>query len=63
MKQPLSARARALRREMTDAERKLWLFLRQRQLDGIKFRRQVPIGQYIADFASHTPKVIVEVDG
>ena len=54
--------ARALRRDMTDAERKLWSGLRGEQLGG-KFRRQHPLGNYIADFACLELKVIVELDG
>ena len=54
--------ARALRRDMTDAERKLWSGLRSEQL-GFKFRRQHPLGAYIADFACLEPKLIVELDG
>ncbi|MBA4215530.1 MAG: hypothetical protein C0449_20885 [Polaromonas sp.] len=54
--------ARALRRDMTDAERKLWSGLRGEQL-GFKFRRQHPLGHYIADFACLEPKFIVELDG
>ena len=54
--------ARALRREMTDSERKLWTGLRAEQL-GVKFRRQHPLGNYIADFACLDPKLIVELDG
>jgi very-short-patch-repair endonuclease len=56
-------RARALRREMTEAERRLWLMLRMRQVRGMRFRRQVPIGRYIADFACHEARLVVEVDG
>src|SRR5262245_44968975 len=56
-------RARALRRNMTGAERKLRRYLRQRQLDGHKFRRQVRIGPYIADFACLSPLIVIEVDG
>jgi very-short-patch-repair endonuclease len=56
-------RARRLRREMTDAERRLWAMLRGSQLEGAKFRRQVPIGRYIADFACFKSKLIVELDG
>lgn len=56
-------RARALRNEPTDCERKLWQFLRLRQLDGFRFRRQVPIGHYIADFACVEAKLVVELDG
>lgn len=47
---------------MTDAERKLWSGLRGEQL-GFKFRRQHPLGHYIADFACLEPKLIVELDG
>ncbi|MDO9434980.1 endonuclease domain-containing protein [Hydrogenophaga sp.] len=54
--------ARALRRDMTDAERKLWSGLRGEQL-GVKFRRQHPQGRYIADFACLDPMLIVELDG
>ncbi|MEJ7687413.1 MAG: DUF559 domain-containing protein [Variovorax sp.] len=54
--------ARVLRREMTDSERKLWSGLRMEQL-GLKFRRQHPLGNYVADFACLEPKLIVELDG
>jgi very-short-patch-repair endonuclease len=54
--------AKALRRDMTDAERKLWSGLRGEQL-GFKFRRQHPLGNYIADFACLEPKLIIELDG
>jgi len=47
---------------MTDSERKLWTRLRLEQL-GFKFRRQHPLGNYIADFACLSPKLIVELDG
>ena len=56
-------RARSLRNSTTEAERALWRHLRQRQLDGRKFRRQVRIGPYIADFACLDPLIVVEVDG
>ena len=56
------ANARALRSGMTDSERKLWSRLRLEQL-GVKFRRQHPLGNYIADFACLAPKLIVELDG
>ncbi|MBZ9815791.1 endonuclease domain-containing protein [Mesorhizobium sp. CA7] len=55
--------ARTLRREMTEAEHKLWQELRDRRLDRIKFRRQVPIGKYVADFACLEARLIVELDG
>jgi very-short-patch-repair endonuclease len=54
--------AKSLRREMTDGERRLWLRLRGEQL-GFKFRRQHPLGVYVADFACLAPRLIVEVDG
>jgi very-short-patch-repair endonuclease len=58
-----AANARRLRAHMTDAERKLWWLLRRKQLQGFRFRRQVPIGPYIADFACHSARLIVELDG
>lgn len=56
-------RARQLRHEMTEAEQFLWKRLRHRQLLGMKFRRQVPIGSFIADFCCLERRVIVELDG
>lgn len=56
-------RARHLRRAQTDAERLLWARLRARQLSGAKFRRQRPIGPYLADFCCYEAALIVEVDG
>ena len=55
--------SRQLRTEMTDAERVLWRQLRSEQLGGHKFRRQHPVGKYIADFACIERRLIVEVDG
>ena len=55
--------ARKLRSNPTDAELKLWLQLRGRRLGGLKFRRQVPIGGFIADFLCEEARLIVEVDG
>lgn len=55
--------ARQLRRRQTDAERTLWMRLRHKQLDGVKFRRQQPIGAYIVDFASFENKLVIEIDG
>jgi very-short-patch-repair endonuclease len=55
--------ARALRRDMTEAEHRLWRELRDRRLDRIKFRRQVPIGPYVADFLCMEAMLIVEIDG
>lgn len=56
-------RARALRRDSTEAERKLWSLLRSRRLSAYKFRRQFPIGPYIADFACFAHRLVVELDG
>ncbi len=56
-------RARELRRDMTLAERKLWQVLKGRGLDGHRFRRQHPLGPYIADFACLEAGVVIEVDG
>ena len=55
--------ARELRQRQTDAERALWTRLRSKQLEGVKFRRQQPIGPYIVDFASFGKRLIVEIDG
>ena len=55
--------AKAMRHIATDAERKLWRLLRSRQLDAVKFRRQVPIADYIVDFACHEYRLIIELDG
>jgi very-short-patch-repair endonuclease len=54
---------RRLRVEGTEAEVALWQLLRNRKLIGCKFRRQVPIGRYVADFYCHERKLIVELDG
>lgn len=56
-------KAKQLRRTMTRAEVILWQHLRKRQMAGHRFRRQVPIGPYIADFACVQAKLIIEVDG
>ncbi|MGQ0565312.1 MAG: endonuclease domain-containing protein [Gemmobacter sp.] len=56
-------RARAFRRDMTPAERVLWCSLRDRRFWGLKFRRQVPLGPYVADFYCAERKLIVEADG
>jgi very-short-patch-repair endonuclease len=57
------ASAKRLRREMTDAERKLWGALRSSKLEGAKFRRQQPIGPFVADFVCQRHRLIVEADG
>ena len=58
-----TARARELRANATDAERKLWRHLSARQVAGARFNRQVPIGPFICDFVSRGGRLIVEVDG
>ncbi len=55
--------AGASRRNLTEAERKLWYRLRAHRLMGCQFRRQAPLGRYIVDFVCHESKVVVEVDG
>ena len=55
--------ARKLRKNLTEAERRLWSRLRRRQLDGYKFRRQHPISIYVCDFICLEAAVIVELDG
>src|SRR6266545_2543870 len=55
--------ARRLRRDQTDAERVLWFRLRDRRLNGWKFRRQVPIDRYVVDFCCIDARLIVELDG
>jgi very-short-patch-repair endonuclease len=56
-------RARELRQRSTDSERRLWHWLRNRQIDGVKFRRQVPIGVYVVDFVAADRRLVVEIDG
>jgi very-short-patch-repair endonuclease len=64
MRDPLlQSRARRLRNQATDVERLLWRYLRHRQIAGHRFRRQVPVAGFIADFACLEAKVIVELDG
>lgn len=62
-KHGLKDRARELRRKSTDAEQRLWNCLRNRQLGGAKFRRQVPIDRYVADFLCQDSRLVVEADG
>ena len=59
----IRARVRGLRRRQTDAEKKLWQFLRARQLNETKFRRQYPIGQFVVDFCCPKHRLVVELDG
>lgn len=56
-------KAQELRVRCTEAENILWEELRNNKLDGIKFRRQHPIGRFIADFYCHKFKLVIEVDG
>jgi very-short-patch-repair endonuclease len=62
MKQ-IRSRARALRNNPTEVEKLLWCQLRMWQLDGYKFRRQQPLGNYIVDFVCLEKRLIVELDG
>ena len=55
--------ARRLRRKLTDAERKLWSRLRNRQVANLKFRRQHPLGDWVVDFFCSEAKLAVELDG
>lgn len=63
MRERLTGLARALRRRETSSEEKLWLALRNRQLDGWKFKRQVPRGPYIVDFLCADASLVIEIDG
>ena len=58
-----ASRARQLRKDSTDAERRMWALLRNRRLADRKFRRQVPIGRYVVDFVCLENRLIVELDG
>ncbi|MEK6592334.1 MAG: endonuclease domain-containing protein [Pseudomonadota bacterium] len=55
--------SRSLRKNPTDAEKKLWAHLRRKQVSGHRFRRQHPLGRYIVDFICLEAKLIVEIDG
>ncbi len=55
--------AKAMRQEMTKAEARLWLRLRKPGIEGLRFRRQTPIGPYIVDFLCPQKRLIVELDG
>ena len=59
----LKTRARALRRNLTDAEQRLWSRLRGKQVLGIQFYRQRPIGNFIVDFYAPTKRLVIELDG
>ena len=59
----LKARSRKLRSSMTDAEIALWVKLRRKQLHGLQFYRQKPLGNFIVDFYCPTAQLIIEIDG
>jgi very-short-patch-repair endonuclease len=59
----MRARARSLRRDSTDSERIIWSALRAHRLNGASFRRQKPIGPYVADFVCQATRLIIEIDG
>ncbi|WP_328590050.1 endonuclease domain-containing protein [Roseibium marinum] len=61
--QSLRSNARKLRSDMTEAEKKLWQVIGGHRLEGLAFRRQMPIAGYIVDFAAPTHRLIVELDG
>lgn len=59
----LKARSRELRSSMTDAELALWVKLRRKQLHGLQFYRQKPLGNFIADFYCPAAQLVIEIDG
>ena len=67
MRKPISfemrERARAMRSDMTEAERRLWQAIRARRLMGLRFRRQIVLGDYIVDFVCPSHRLIIELDG
>src|ERR1700723_2063898 len=63
MQNTLLINARHLRKNLTDAERKLWQILRRRYVKNFRFRKQVPMGNYICDFVCHEARLIIEIDG
>jgi very-short-patch-repair endonuclease len=63
MPKSLTSAARALRRNATSAERRLWQGLRRQQVAGFRFRRQVVLNGFIADFACFEARLVLEVDG
>jgi ATP-dependent helicase HrpA/adenine-specific DNA-methyltransferase len=58
-----SKNARQLRGHATEAELQLWSAIRRRQLDDLRFRRQVPLGRFVVDFACYDVRLVVELDG
>ena len=63
MRKPKRNLAKSLRKRAPANEVRLWALLRNRALEGMKFRRQVPIGPYVVDFASYRHRLIIEADG
>jgi very-short-patch-repair endonuclease len=63
VRRQISPHAARLRGNATDVERKLWAALRNRQLDGFKFRRQATLGHFVVDFLCVEKRLIVELDG
>ncbi len=61
--EPLKSTARRLRKRQTKSEKLLWQALRNRQLSGLKFLRQNPIGHSIVDFYCHENRLVIEIDG
>src|SRR5690242_5646914 len=57
------AKARRLRGDMTEAEKRLWHLVRGHRFGGVKFKRQMPVGSYIVDFVSFSHRLIIELDG
>jgi len=56
-------RATRLRKDQTEAEKIIWQSLRRRQIEGLRFRRQHPINNFVADFYCHEAKLVIEIDG
>ncbi len=63
MRTPLTPVAKKLRRNATVGERILWFHLRNRKVEGLKFKRQHPIGRFVVDFVCTDKKLVIEVDG
>jgi len=63
LRNKLTIRAKELRRNATETEKYLWRYLKAKQLGGLKFRRQHPIGNYIVDFVCIEKSLVIELDG
>jgi very-short-patch-repair endonuclease len=61
--QEISAAAKELRHTLTEPEKTLWLKLKAKKINGVKFRRQEPIGSFIVDFVNFENRLIIELDG